>query len=191
MAPVLEADFDLTGILDDVEIGDDEAAGSVNDDARARSDRRLERSIGNAGILSVEGILEQRVLLGGRRLQHGDIDDRRRGLADQRGDAVRGRGDRDAGPSGGGAKRQQPGDDSTDGGRHDRPAEQQGWTKGGFAGMRTEVPNARLRSLALLLLALASFAGGRVAAQPSPAPAVLSRARRSGRTLRSMPRSTR
>ncbi len=42
--------------------------------------------------------------------------------------------------------------------------------------MRTEVPNARLRSLAVLLLALASFAGGRVAAQPSPAPAVLSRA---------------
>jgi len=42
--------------------------------------------------------------------------------------------------------------------------------------MRTEVPNARLRSLAVLLLALVSLAGGRVAAQPSPAPAVLSRA---------------
>ena len=66
-------------------------ARAVDDDARPGGDRRLERSIGNAEIAAEERVLQQRVLLGRRRLQDRDVDDRRRGLADQRRKAVLGR----------------------------------------------------------------------------------------------------
>ena len=77
LAAVLQHDFDGAGVPNHVEVGDDEAALAIDNDAGPRSHRRLEGLVGNAEIAPEEGILQQWVLLGRRGHQCRDVDDGR------------------------------------------------------------------------------------------------------------------
>ena len=109
-----------------MEVGDHEPALAIDDHARSGCDRGLESGVGNPEIAAEERVLQERILLGRRRLQGGDVDDRRSGLADQRRKALLRRSGKHFGSRGlGRSDRKQPCDDTAGNGGDDQEDKQQ------------------------------------------------------------------
>jgi hypothetical protein len=71
-----------------MEIGDDQTAPPIDDNARTSGHNRLKGFVGHSRIAAEERILQKRVLLRGGGQQRRDADDGRSGLAHQGREAV-------------------------------------------------------------------------------------------------------
>lgn len=77
LASVLQGNFDLLGLAHHMKVCNYKAALAVDDNPGTGRHGRLKRRIRHSKIAAKERILEKRVLLGWRRLQDGNTDDRR------------------------------------------------------------------------------------------------------------------